>query len=134
MRYYFINARTNAGRYFTYNITTGALGVAFIILLLYLINTRALLPGIVILGSFILFVLWLVGLIVVSLELWGPQGNVNGNCALYVGSQESRGQSLETLAWLMQNNICEYFTQENKRYNRLIVCQVNAGRRRGRSC
>ncbi|OBT67405.1 hypothetical protein VE03_03131 [Pseudogymnoascus sp. 23342-1-I1] len=93
--------------YFTYNITTGALGIAFFILLLYLINTRALLPGIVILGSFILFVLWLVGLIVISIELWGPQGDVNGNCALYVGSQESRGASTETLAWLMQDTICQ---------------------------
>ncbi|KFY23505.1 hypothetical protein V493_05820 [Pseudogymnoascus sp. VKM F-4281 (FW-2241)] len=91
--------------YFTYNITTGALGIAFILLLLYLINTRALLPGIVILGSFILFILWLVGLIVISIELWGPQGDINGNCSLYVGGQESRGQSVETLAWLMQDSI-----------------------------
>lgn len=60
-----------------------------------------------ILGSFILFILWLVGLIVISIELWGPQGDVNGNCSLYVGSQESRGQSVETLAWLMQDNICQ---------------------------
>ncbi|OBT47982.1 hypothetical protein VE00_01683 [Pseudogymnoascus sp. WSF 3629] len=93
--------------YFTYNITIGALGLSFFILLLYLINARALLPGIVILGSFILFVLWLVGLIVISLELWGPQGDVNGNCALYVGGKESRGQGQETLAWLMQNTICQ---------------------------
>jgi hypothetical protein len=95
-------------RYFTYNIVAGALGVLFIIIMLYLINQKSLLPGIVILGCFILFILWLVGLIVVSIELWGPQGNVNGNCQLYVQNQQSVGQSLETLAWLQQNNICEY--------------------------
>jgi len=96
-------------RYFTYNIVSGALGVLFILGLLYLIHQRTLLPGIVILGSFVLFVLWLVGLVVVSVELWGPQGNVAGNCQLYVQNRQSVGQSLDTLAWLEQNGICEFF-------------------------
>lgn len=73
--------------------------------MLYLIANRQLLPGIVILGSFILFVLWLVGLIVISIELWGPAGSVNGNCNLV---QSSSGQSIETLAWLEQHSICEF--------------------------
>ncbi|OBT52351.1 hypothetical protein VE04_07092 [Pseudogymnoascus sp. 24MN13] len=73
--------------YFTYNITIGALGLSFFILLLYLITRAPSSPA--------------------SLELWGPQGDVNGNCALYVGGQESRGQGQETLAWLMQDTICQ---------------------------
>lgn len=94
-------------RYFTYSIVVGALGVLFILIMLWLINQKSLLPGIVILGSFILFVLWMVALIRISIELWGPQGNVNGNCNLYVSNNEQSGQSLETLAWLQQDNICK---------------------------
>lgn len=59
-------------------------------------------------GSFILFVLWLVGLIVISIQLWGPVGSVNGNCNLYVDGATSRGPNLETLAWLQQKSICEF--------------------------
>jgi hypothetical protein len=66
-------------------------------------------------GSFILFVLWMVGLIVVSIELWGPTGSVNGNCNLYVDGQQSTGASLETLAWLEQHSICKWF---------LLLCPV----------
>jgi hypothetical protein len=44
-------------------VVTSALGVAFIFLVLGLITRHFLLPGILILGSFILFVLWLAGLI-----------------------------------------------------------------------
>jgi hypothetical protein len=54
-------------------------------------------------GSFILFVLWMVGLIVFSIELWGPNG-VNGSCQLLIGSQ---GASGDTLAWLEQHSICK---------------------------
>lgn len=59
-------------------------------------------------GSFILFVLWLVGLIVISLQLWGPSGSVNGNCNLYVTGDSVTGTSnaLATLAWLEQKSIC----------------------------
>lgn len=88
-------------------MVVGALGVIFIIILIILIQQKQLLPGIVILGSFILFVLFLVGCIRVGLELWGPQGNVNGNCNVYVQNREAKGQSLETLAWLQQSNICD---------------------------
>jgi hypothetical protein len=58
-------------------------------------------------GSFILFILWMVGLIVVSIELWGPSGSINGNCNLYVDGRQSTGASVETLAWLEQHSICK---------------------------
>jgi hypothetical protein len=76
-------------------------------MMLWLISQRQLLPGIVIMGSFILFILWLVGLIVLSIELWGPSG-VNSNCQLYVNAEASHGQSIDTLAWLEQHSICEF--------------------------
>ncbi|KAK4222404.1 arginase-like protein [Podospora fimiseda] len=93
--------------YFPYYITVSSLCVFFILLLLFLIFQRRLLPSIVMIGGFILFVLWLVGLVVISVQLWGPSGSVSSNCNLYVFSQESRGQSLETLAWLQQRSICQ---------------------------
>lgn len=51
--------------------------------------------------------LWLVGLIVWSIELWGPIGSVNGNCNIYVNANEQTGASENTLAWLMQRSICQ---------------------------
>ncbi|PSS06916.1 hypothetical protein M430DRAFT_54213 [Amorphotheca resinae ATCC 22711] len=95
--------------YFPYWVTVGALSIVFIIIMLWLISQRQLLPGIVIMGSFILFVLWTVGLIVISIQLWGPSG-VNGNCGLYVNSNAVKGASTSTLAWLEQHSICQSWT------------------------
>jgi hypothetical protein len=94
-------------RQFPYWICSSALGIVFITIMLYLISQRALLPGVVILGSFILFILWLVGLIVTSVELWGPTGNVNSDCSLMTTYS---GPSVYTLAWLEQHSICEFTT------------------------
>jgi len=94
--------------YFPYWIAVASLSVLFILVMLWLISQRQLLPGIVIMGSFILFVLWIVGLIVVSIQLWGPEGSVQSNCNLYVSGDESKGVSLETLAWLEQRSICKF--------------------------
>ncbi|KAK3385220.1 hypothetical protein B0H63DRAFT_449294 [Podospora didyma] len=93
--------------YFAYFITVAALAVAFIFLLLWLIFQRRLLPSIVMIGGFILFVLWLVGLIVISVQLWGPAGSVSSNCNLFVFGQNPSGQSINTLAWLEQRSICQ---------------------------
>ncbi|KAI9822385.1 MAG: hypothetical protein M1827_000104 [Pycnora praestabilis] len=92
---------------FPFNVAIGALAIVFIILMLILIGQRMLLPGIVIIGSFILFVLWLTGLIETSIQLFGPSGSVNANCQNYVTNQQFSGQSINTLAWLEQNNICQ---------------------------
>ncbi|KAL2262347.1 hypothetical protein VTK26DRAFT_1620 [Humicola hyalothermophila] len=95
--------------YFPYYITVASLTVCFILLLLWLIFRRRLLPSIVLIGGFVIFVLWLVGLVVISIQLWGPQGSVSSNCGLYVFGARPRptGQSLETLAWLQQRAICQ---------------------------
>lgn len=96
-----------ASRIFPFGITVGALTVLFILLLLGLIATRRLLPFIVILLSFVLFALYLTGLIETAIQLFGPDGNVNGNCQTYVIGQPVSGRSLNTLAWLEQQSICE---------------------------
>jgi hypothetical protein len=76
--------------------------------MIWLVYQKRLLPSIVMIGGFILFVLWIVGLIVVSIELWGPTGSVSSNCNLAVFNQYPTGQNLYTLAWLEQKNICRF--------------------------
>ncbi|KAK3901868.1 hypothetical protein C8A05DRAFT_44586 [Staphylotrichum tortipilum] len=95
--------------YFPYYITVASLTVSFILLLLWLIFQRRLLPSIVMIGGFVLFVLWLVGLVVISIQLWGPSASVSSNCDLYVfgADPQPRGQSIQTLAWLAQRAICQ---------------------------
>lgn len=88
-------------------VVVSALGVTFFFLVQILIARGPLLPGILIVGSFILFVLWLTGLIETSLQLYGVSGNVNDNCQIWVVENESRGNSINTLAWLTQSTICK---------------------------
>ncbi|KAE8152673.1 hypothetical protein BDV25DRAFT_170064 [Aspergillus avenaceus] len=92
---------------FPFMIVSGALGVFFIILILILAAQGFLLPGIIMLGSFILFVLWLTGLIETSLQLYGVVGNVNDNCQIYIQHNRVGGNNMETLAWLTQKTICD---------------------------
>lgn len=94
--------------YFAYWITVGSLTIAFIALLLWLISQRRLLPSIVILGAFMFFVLWMVGLIVMSIELWGPVGSVSSNCNTLIFNRTPNPANSQTnLAWLEQKNICQ---------------------------
>ncbi|KAI1757556.1 arginase-like protein [Xylaria castorea] len=93
--------------YFAYYITVSGLTVLFIVMLLWLIAQRRLLPSIVIIGAFVLFVLWLVGLIVISIELWGPAGSVSANCDNLVWNNPQHGNNQATLAWLEQRSICQ---------------------------
>ncbi|MCJ1402880.1 hypothetical protein MMC11_006101 [Xylographa trunciseda] len=92
---------------FPYMITVSALAIIFLIVFMVLIMQRQLLPGIVIVFSFILFVLWLAGLIETAIEFLGPGGGVNGNCNLYVLGQSFSGVSIDTLAYLEQKSICQ---------------------------
>jgi len=89
-------------------VTVGALGVVFVIVILILAAQRFLLPPIIIVGSFILWVLWLTGLIETALQMFGGAADVNSNCQNYVTNMEFKGNSVDTLAWLTQNNICTY--------------------------
>lgn len=96
--------------YFPYFIVVGSLVIVFIFLMLWLIFNSRLLPSVVMIGGFILWVMWLVGLIMVSIELWGSSsGSVQGSCNLLVFNQNPTGQTLNTLAWLQQKSICKFF-------------------------
>ncbi|KAI1935007.1 hypothetical protein LOZ66_005556 [Ophidiomyces ophidiicola] len=93
-------------RIFPFMVATGSLGVAFVLLVVFLIFQNKLIPEIILLGSFILFTLWLTGLIGISLQLYGAVASVNANCQNYVEAMVYRGASINTLAWLTQWNIC----------------------------
>ena len=94
-------------RLFPYSVATGSLGILFILIILGLIAQRQLLPGIVMLGSFILFVLFLTGLIETSIQLYGPTGSVNSYCNVYTPSSGyTSGQGEATLAYLETQGIC----------------------------
>ncbi|KAI4206410.1 MAG: hypothetical protein LQ346_001119 [Caloplaca aetnensis] len=87
-----------------YMITTSALMIIFIIIILGLIAQQQLLPGVVVLGSFILFVLWLAGLIETSIQLYGPSGAVNSYCGSRPNTQVIDSQ--QTAVWLANSSLC----------------------------
>lgn len=93
-------------RYFPYYVTVGSIVIAFDLSVVWLIANRRLLPGVVMIGAFILFVLWMVGLVASSNELWGS-GGVQSNCNLQVYSQNPTSPTMETLAWLQQKSTCK---------------------------
>lgn len=55
----------------SYGVTVGALTIVFILIAEILLNQKNLQPGMVIIGSFILFVLYLAGMIETAIELFG---------------------------------------------------------------
>ena len=75
--------------------------------MLLLIAQRRLLPGIVLLGAFIMLVLFIVGVIETAIQLFGA-GNVSSACQNSVINNPSTGVSVNTLAWLEQDSICEF--------------------------
>ncbi|EEP82578.1 predicted protein [Uncinocarpus reesii 1704] len=91
---------------FPFMIAASILALLFIVLIFVLSFQARLIPELIILGSFVLFVLWLAGLIGTSIQLYGSIANVNSNCQNYVEAIEFRGASINTLAWLTQVNIC----------------------------
>lgn len=94
-------------RIMPFGISVGVLTVLFVWLMLVLIWQRRLLPGVVMLGSFILLVLYITGIIATAIQLFGPQGNINGNCQTYVFNNPQNRLDLNTLAWLQQRSICQ---------------------------
>jgi hypothetical protein len=90
-----------------FGISVGVLTVLFVLSLLGLIWQRRLLPGVVMLGSFILLVLYITGVVETAIQLFGPQGNINGNCQMYVFNNPQNRLDLNTLAWLQQRSICQ---------------------------
>jgi hypothetical protein len=89
-----------------YGVAVGALAVIFIIIMLVLIAQRRLLPGVMMLFSFILLVLFVTGIIGTAMQLFGGP-NINNQCNTYVFNSKQTGPSVNTLAWLQQQNICQ---------------------------
>lgn len=90
-----------------YGVTVGALAIIFIIIELVYIAQRKLLPGIMMLLSFILLVLFIAGIIGTAIQLFaGP--NINNQCNTYVfNNNGASGPDVNTLANLQQRNICK---------------------------
>lgn len=68
------------------------------------------LPQTVMLLSFILFVLYLTGIIETAIQLFGSSSNINGNCQTYILRSPVNGPTGNTLAWLQQQSICKSFS------------------------
>lgn len=88
-----------------YGVTVGALTIIFIVVENILIIQRRLLPGFMILFSFMFIVLYLAGLIETAIQVFGD-GDIDSNCNRYVEKMSQHGVSLDTLAWMEQNDIC----------------------------
>ncbi|KAL9049972.1 MAG: hypothetical protein Q9162_006914 [Coniocarpon cinnabarinum] len=94
-------------RIFPFGITVGGLTILFIVFLLVLISIRRLLPSVILVFSFLLFALYLTGLVETAIQLFSSSSNVNSNCQNYVLGSPVYGQTLNTLAWLEQQGICQ---------------------------
>lgn len=87
-------------------LTTSALALFFVVLVLVLAAQGFLLPGIIIVGTFILFALWFTGLIETSLQMFGVVASINDNCQIWIYDNRVGGDNLDTMAWIAQANIC----------------------------
>jgi hypothetical protein len=89
-----------------YGVTVGALALIFIIIEIVFIAQRKLLPGTMMLLSFILLVLFIAGIIGTAIQLFGGP-NINNQCNTYVFNDDASGPNMDTLAFLQQRNICK---------------------------
>jgi hypothetical protein len=87
-------------RIIPYGITVGATTEVFVWIVVLLSFQRRLYPGIVILKAFILFVLYMAGMIGAASQLFGPVIK-----ACQDGSAE--GLNVDALLWLLQRSTCE---------------------------
>lgn len=94
-------------RILPYQVTVASITLVFLMIMMWLIMMRQLLPGIVIVGSFMCFVLWVAGLVQIGIELYGPGLNINQVCITWVNNAyPAKVQTIEMLAWITQKNIC----------------------------
>lgn len=87
-------------RIIPYGITVGALTETFVWIVVLLSFQRRLYPGVVIVQAFILFVLYLTGMIGTASQLFGPIIKV---CQ----GDNSSGLNVDSLLWLFQKSTCE---------------------------
>jgi hypothetical protein len=87
-------------RIIPYGITIGATTETFVWIVVLLSFQRRLYPGVVILKAFILFVLYLAGMIGTASQLFGP---VIKACQV----DFANGLNIDSLLWLLQSSTCE---------------------------
>jgi hypothetical protein len=116
---------------FPYGVTIGCLTLLFLVLLLALSTNDALTPGICMMFCLVLFTLYLTGLVETGVQLFG-NGHVAQNCQTYVNDVNDVGPGVNTLAWLEENNICQFLTIR-KLPRRELTRQATRGTRRLRS-
>lgn len=87
-------------RIIPYGITVGAVTETFVWIVVLLSFQRRLYPGVVILKAFILFILYLTGMIGTASQLFGPIIKV---CQ----GDSSSGLNVDSLLWLLQRSTCE---------------------------
>ncbi|KAI5286167.1 hypothetical protein KEM54_006998 [Ascosphaera aggregata] len=86
-------------------VASTSISLVFLIVMSYFMGTFQLMPDFMILGSIILFALWLTGLIETGIQMFSSAPNVNNNCINFVYRREYKGPSALTLAWLEQVTI-----------------------------
>ena len=99
----------STSRYFYFLIVTSILTIFYVITIFILYAAHLLLPILVMIASFILFVLWITGLIKQSIELWGPQGSINDYCVRFVYNDSiwaTEGRNRDTFARIQQETVC----------------------------
>ena len=87
-------------------MTTGGVSVIAVIFVALLIAQKRMIPGLMMMIAFALFVLYMTGLVETGIQLFGP-GTISNNCQRYVQHSKVTGLSVDTLAWLSQNDLCE---------------------------
>ncbi|KAK1065896.1 hypothetical protein LTR74_007610 [Friedmanniomyces endolithicus] len=90
-----------------YGITVGALTVIFVWIMLALIYQGRLLPGVVIVGSFILLILYITGIIETALQLFRNTNGIIGQCNSLNSYAPQGGLTVDVLAYLELQSICQ---------------------------
>ncbi|KAK0250531.1 hypothetical protein LTS09_014378 [Friedmanniomyces endolithicus] len=90
-----------------YGITVGALTVIFVWIMLALIYQGRLLPGVVIVGSFILLILYITGIIETALQLFRNTNGIIGQCNSLNSYAPAGGLTVDVLAYLELQSICQ---------------------------
>lgn len=95
-------------RLFPFGITVGALTLALVIVIDILEIKRSLVPGVMIMLTFLFFALYMTSTIETGIILFGTGNNVDKQCKNNINNNPITGQSIATLAWLELNSICEH--------------------------
>jgi len=103
----FGTATDDLHRIMPYGITVGALTVIFVWIMLALIYQGRLLPGVVIVGSFILLILYITGIIETALQLFRNTNGIIGQCNSLNSYAPAGGLTVDVLAYLELQSICQ---------------------------